>query len=161
MDWGNFFAEYGVAFFWLFIAIAAAVVESQTCDLVALWFVPGALTAMVVSLFVDWVWLQIIIFLVLSVSTLVLAKTVFKKHLPQNKAEKLNADSYVGEHGVVTEEIDNILETGSVKLRGLVWTARSSDDAVKIPVGSVITVREIAGVKLICEPYKTEPTEGK
>ena len=33
MDWGNFFAEYGVAFFWLFIAIAAAVVESQTCDL--------------------------------------------------------------------------------------------------------------------------------
>jgi membrane protein implicated in regulation of membrane protease activity len=161
MDWGNFFAEYGVAFFWLFIAIAAAVVESQTCDLVALWFVPGALTAMVVSLFVDWVWLQIIIFLVLSVSTLVLAKTVFKKHLPHNKAEKLNADSYVGEHGVVTEEIDNILETGSVKLRGLVWTARSNDDAVKIPVGSVITVREIAGVKLICEPYKTEPTEGK
>ena len=161
MDWGNFFAEYGVAFFWLFIAIAAAVVESQTCDLVALWFVPGALTAMVVSLFVDWVWLQIAIFLVLSVSTLVLAKTVLKNHLPQNKAEKLNADSYVGEHGVVTEEIDNILETGSVKLRGLVWTARSNDDAVKIPVGSVITVREIAGVKLICEPYKTEPKEGK
>ena len=161
MDWGIFFAEYGVAFFWLFIAIAAAVVESQTCDLVALWFVPGALTAMVVSLFVDWVWLQIIIFLVLSVLTLVLAKTVFKKHLPQNKAEKLNADSYVGEHGVVTEEINNIKETGSVKLKGLVWTARSSDDAVKIPVGSVITVREIAGVKLICEPYKTEPTEGK
>ena len=76
MDWGSFFAEYGVALFWLIIAIAAAVVESQTCDLVALWFVPGALTAMVVSLFVDWVWLQIVIFLVLSASTLILAKTV-------------------------------------------------------------------------------------
>lgn len=161
MDWGSFFAEYGVALFWLFIAIAAAVVESQTCDLVALWFVPGALTAMVVSLFVDWVWLQIAIFLVLSASTLILAKTVFKKHLPQNKAEKLNADSYVGEHGVVTEEIDNILETGSVKLRGLVWTARSSDDAVRIPVGSVITVCEIAGVKLICEPFQAENAEKK
>lgn len=161
MDWGSFFAEYGVALFWLFIAIAAAVVESQTCDLVALWFVPGALTAMVVSLFVDWVWLQIAIFLVLSASTLILAKTVLKKHLPQNKAEKLNADSYVGEHGVVTEEIDNILETGSVKLRGLVWTARSSDDAVRIPVGSVITVCEIAGVKLICEPFQAENAEKK
>ena len=161
MDWGSFFAEYGVALFWLFIAIAAAVVESQTCDLVALWFVPGALTAMVVSLFVDWVWLQIVIFLVLSASTLILAKTVLKKHLPQNKAEKLNADSYVGEHGVVTEEIDNILETGSVKLRGLVWTARSSDDAVRIPVGSVITVCEIAGVKLICEPFQAENAEKK
>ncbi|MBQ8213240.1 MAG: NfeD family protein [Clostridia bacterium] len=161
MDWGSFFAEYGVALFWLIIAIAAAVVESQTCDLVALWFVPGALTAMVVSLFVDWVWLQIAIFLVLSASTLILAKTVLKKHLPQNKAEKLNADSYVGEHGVVTEEIDNILETGSVKLRGLVWTARSSDDAVRIPVGSVITVCEIAGVKLICEPFQAENAEKK
>ena len=161
MDWGSFFAEYGVALFWLIIAIAAAVVESQTCDLVALWFVPGALTAMVVSLFVDWVWLQIVIFLVLSASTLILAKTVLKKHLPQNKAEKLNADSYVGEHGVVTEEIDNILETGSVKLRGLVWTARSSDDAVRIPVGSVITVCEIAGVKLICEPFQAENAEKK
>ena len=161
MDWGNFFATYGVAFFWLFLAIAAAAVEAQTCDLVALWFVPGALAAMVLSLFSDLMWLQIAIFLVLSVLTLVLTKTVLKKHLPQNKAEKLNADSYIGEHGVVTEDIDNIQETGSVKLKGLVWTARSRDDAVKIPAGTVITVCEIAGVKLICEPFDTAKTETK
>ena len=161
MDWGNFFVEYGAAFFWLFFAVAAAVVESQTCDLVALWFVPGALTAMLFALFTDWVWLEITVFLVLSVLMLVLAKTVLKKHLPQHKAEKLNADSYIGEHGVVTEDIDNIRETGSVKLKGLIWTARSDDDAEKIPAGTVITVCEIAGVKLICKPFDAAESEAK
>ena len=161
MDWGNFFVEYGAAFFWLFLAIAAAVVESQTCDLVALWFVPGALTAMLFALFTNWVWLEITLFLVLSVLMLVLAKTVFKKHLPQHKAEKLNTDSYIGEHGVVTEDIDNIGQTGSVKLKGLVWTARSDCDAVKIPAGRVVTVCNIAGVKLICKPYDAATNETK
>ena len=160
MDWGNFFVENGAVFFWLLVAITAAVVEGFTCDLVSIWFVPGALSAMLLSLFVHSVWWQIAVFLALSVTTLVLAKTVFKKHLPQSKPSRMNADALIGAHGIVEEDIDNLRETGSVKVKSLVWTARSTDDAVTIPAGSLVMIREIRGVKLICEPRKA-PEESR
>lgn len=160
MDWGNFFAENGAAFFWLFVAVAAAITEGMTCDLVALWFVPGALSAMLLSLFVDSVWLQITLFLALSILTLVLAKTVFKRFMPQNKSKnRTNVDALIGTHGIVEEDIDNLHETGSVKVKALMWTARSTDDTVKIPAGSIVRICEISGVKLICEPQVEEPNQ--
>ena len=164
MDIGVFLTENGAALFWLFVAIAAAVTESMTCDLVALWFVPGALAAMLLSMFVDSAWWQIALFLALSVVTLLLAKTVFKKYMPQSKTKnRTNADALIGTHGIVQEEIDNLCEKGSVKVKALVWTARSIDDTVKIPAGTIVTVCDIAGVKLICKPQiETEPeTENK
>ncbi len=152
MNIGELFAENAGVFLWLGVAIAAAIVESMTCDLVAIWFVPGALAAMVFSIFVDSFLWQTVLFLGLSVVVLVLMKTVFKKYLPQNRSTKMNADAIIGTHGIVEEEIDNLLGTGSVKIGALVWTARSTDDNVKIPSGSLITVCEIRGVKAICEP---------
>ncbi len=154
MDWGTFFAENWTVFFWLLVAIAAAVVESQTCDLVSIWFVPGALSAMLLSLLGDSIWGQIAVFLAVSVTILVLAKTVFKKHLPQSKPTNMNADALIGTHAIVEETIDNLRETGSVKVKSLVWTARSTDDSVVIPAGNLVTVCEIRGVKLICEPRR-------
>ena len=66
MDWGIFFAENGATIGWMLVAIAAAAIESLTCDLVSIWFVPGAIGALLLSLFVDGVWWQIGLFLVLS-----------------------------------------------------------------------------------------------
>lgn len=161
MDWGSFFAENGAAIFWLLVAVLAAVVESFTCDLVALWFVPGALVAMLLSMFVDLVWIQIAIFLLLSIVMLILTKTVLKKHLPQAKTEKMNADSLIGQHGVVIEEINNIQETGSVKIKGLVWTARTTNDSEVVPPKAIVTVCGIEGVKLICQMQKESKQEIK
>ena len=151
MELSQFIAAYGAAFVWLFVAVAALFIESQTCELVSIWFVPGALAAMISSLIVDWKWLQTTLFLSISFVMLFLMKTVFKKYLPQSKPSNLNADSLIGATAVVEEEIDNVYGKGSVKVKGLVWSARSADDAVKIPAGALVTVREIAGVKLICE----------
>ena len=142
--------ENGDVFFWLMVAIATAVVEGLTCGLVSIWFVPGALGALILALCTDLIWLQVLVFLLLSLTTLILCKTVFKNVLNKKKTFQANSDALIGAHGVVEEDIDNIHETGSVKIRSLVWTARSVDDNVVIPAGTVITVREIAGVKLIC-----------
>ena len=73
--------------------------------------------------------------------------------MPQNKAKnRTNADALIGAHAIVQETIDNLHESGSVKVKGLVWTARSTDDDITIPAGSLVTVCEISGVKLICKP---------
>ena len=151
MEWSEFFAAYGAALVWLLIAIVAAIIEGLTCDLVSIWFVPGALAAMLLSFFVDLIGLQIAVFLILSILSLVLAKTVFRKYLPQARPQKLNADALIGEHAVVQEEINNLYETGSVKINGLVWSARSAAEGETIPSGAIVTVCEIKGVKLICK----------
>ena len=154
MEWGNFIAENGAAFFWLFVAISAAVVEGMTMGLVSIWFVPGALAAMLLSLFVDSVWLQIAVFLLLSLAVLLLTRKVLKKYPKVNSRNQMNADALIGKRGIVAEEINNLHQTGSVKLNALVWTARSCEESVIIPAGAVVTVCEISGVKLICKPVE-------
>ena len=144
------FIENGDVFFWLMVAIATAVIEGLTCGLVSIWFGPGALVALILALFTDLIWVQILVFLVLSLITLILFKTVFKNVFRRKNAFQANSDALIGAHGIVEETIDNIRETGSVKVRSLVWTARSDDDSVVIPAGSVVTVHAISGVKLIC-----------
>ena len=161
MDLQVLITEGGAAFLWLFVAIAAVVVESMTCDLVAIWFVPGALTAMLLSMFVSSIGWQVAIFLGLSVVVLVLAKTVFKKYMPKTKKNVMNADAMIGARAVVTEEIDNLHGTGSVRVNGVAWTARATDPEATIPQGSVVIVKQIAGVKLICEPEEDDQDQNK
>ena len=148
---GGFFAEYGLALFWVAIIAIAAVVEAETCDLVAIWFVPGAITAMILAFCGVELWIQAVVFIAVSAVSLILFFTVFKKRIPKKEAIPTNVDALIGAKGIVEEKIDNIRETGSVKLRGLVWSARSADEAVTIEVGSIVTVKEIVGVKLICQ----------
>ena len=52
----------------------------------------------------------------------------------------------------VTEELNNPAQSGAVRVNGLEWSARSVDDAVTVEKGQLVVIREISGVKLICEP---------
>ena len=152
----EFFAEYGFALFWIAVVAAAAIVEAETCDLVAIWFVPGALISMIIALFGVDFWIQAVVFIAISAASLILFFTVFKKRIPKKKKHQTNSDALIDAKGIVEEEINNIHEAGSVKVRGLVWTARSASDDIIIPAGTVVRVVEISGVKLICEPQKDD-----
>ena len=66
----------------------------------------------------------------------------------QHNTEKTNYELDVGKTAVVTEDIDNEFSVGRVKLNGVNWEARSEDGA-KISAGSVVTVKEVDGAKLI------------
>lgn len=65
-------------------------------------------------------------------------------------------ESLIGMSAVVVSEIDNQSEQGQAKLNGLDWMARSMDEKITIPVGTVVTVLEVRGVKLIVEERKEE-----
>ena len=55
---------------WLIVMVLFLVVEGITVGLVSLWFALGALAALLVSLGVDNVWVQIAVFLVVSAAAL-------------------------------------------------------------------------------------------
>lgn len=141
-----------MALFWLVALIVFAVAEAVTVGLVSIWFAGGSLVALVTTSLGGPLWLQITLFLVVSCVLLALLRPFVKKvSLPHQT--RTNADRHLGQTALVTEEINNLQETGAVKLDGVTWTARSADGGV-IPVGTLITVQKIAGVKVLVTPVR-------
>ena len=62
---------------------------------------------------------------------------------------KTNAESLVGRQAIVVSEIDNLQGIGQVTVGGQEWSARSLNENLKLPVGMVVEVVAINGVKLI------------
>ena len=136
--------------FWLIAFILFVVGEAVTVGLVAIWFAVGALGALAAAALGGGLWLQIVIFLLLSALSLMLLKPLSRRWMAGHKAARTNADRVIGETALVTEDIDNALAAGQVQVDGQIWSARSAHDVV-IPAGSRVKVLSIQGVKVIVE----------
>lgn len=135
---------------WFALAILLLVVELATVQFVSIWFSASALvTGIVVTIFNDMpiVW-QIVLFVVLSVVALFATRPLVKKLTSGSKSSKTNLELNIDKPAVVTEKIDNIKETGAIRINGLVWTARSIDNSV-IDVGEIVVFKEISGNKAL------------
>ena len=136
----------------VFIAWAAAlvlllIVEGITAQLVTIWFAAGALVAMVAAVFHAPLWLQFVMFAVVSIVTLIATRPLARK-INNRAKESLNADRIIGMDGLVTEDIDNMESKGLIKVDGASWTARSGDGE-KIESGATVVIEKIEGVKAI------------
>ena len=148
--------DYVMTIVWTAAIILFGIVEAVTAGLVCIWFVAGALVALVAA-FVDApLSVQIILFLVVSAAALALTRPVLRK-ITNAKATPTNADRVLGEVAKVTETIDNENSTGAVYVDGKTWTARSIDGTV-IPAGDRVCIESMEGVKLFVKQVekKTE-----
>ena len=139
--------------FWAAALVFAIIAEAGTAALVSVWFMPGILASLILAICKVDLWIQLVAFFALSAVCFFLGFKFFRKRMFKNPKARMNADGLIGELGVVTEEIDNLVETGSVKIQHKIWTARSATEE-KIPAGSIVRIEEISGVKLICRPEK-------
>ena len=135
--------------FWAAATVVFIVVELATVGLASIWFALGALCALIAAALGAKLWLQIVLFFVVSVITLILTRPLVKKYI-NGKTHATNADRVLGMTAVVKEAVDNLAGTGAVFADGKVWSARSADGA-PIEPGTLVTVQEIQGVKLIVE----------
>ena len=134
--------------FWLISMIVLFVVEAATVNLMTLWFAFGALAALITSLLGGELWLQIVMFIAVTVITLIPTRKLAKKYFSKSHHQATNSDIVIGKDCIVVEEIDNLISTGAVKCLGKEWTARS-EDGRKIATGETVTAVAIEGVKLI------------
>ena len=132
---------------WLVILAVMIVLEIFSLGLTTIWFGIGAIGAAIVSWMGYGIWVQLIVFAVLSVIAMAVFRPLAVKYLNKDK-EKTNTDGVVGEVVVVTKEINNEMAAGEVQLNGMSWTARSQDGRV-IPEAERVTVVSVQGVKLI------------
>lgn len=136
-----------VYIFWAAAILIFGIAEAVTVQLVSIWFLVGAIAALIAALCGATPVIQIIIFIAVSVLALVITRPLVKKYISPKK-ENTNADRVIGQIGIVNEDIDNINAKGQVKADGKIWTARSIDNSI-IPAGSEVIIDRIDGVKLI------------
>lgn len=135
---------------WIVVLVATLAIEAMTMGLTTIWFSGGALAAVIVELLNGGIWMQIIVFLVISLVLLFYTRPIAVKHFNKER-EKTNLDSVIGKTAVVTIPIHNLKETGQVMLDGKEWTARSNDSTKQIEKEALVKVISIKGVKLIVE----------
>ena len=137
---------------WLVALLVFLFVEAQSVTMVSLWFAAGALAALIAALCGAELWLQIVLFFVVSIALLAALRPLARKFFTP-KITKTNVDSIIGAQGLVTAPIDNIVAQGQVKLNGMEWTARSTSGET-IEAGTLVKVDKIEGVKAFVTPVK-------
>ena len=109
---------------WLGVIVVGILLEAITVQLVSIWFVLGALVALLCSLLTDHVGLQLAVFAIVTLLSLVFTRPLVQRKI-HTKAEPTNADRVIGQAALVTEEINNEIGTGMVNVAGQIWTARA------------------------------------
>ena len=135
-------------YIWLGIAVVLLIVEVMTVGLTTIWFAVGALISMTLAFCGAGEVAQVIVFVVTSVVLLVFTRPLVQKYV-NNKHVRTNVDAIVGMTGRVVEAINGIEGTGAVLVDGKTWSARTEDEMKVIPVDTIVTVREVSGVKLL------------
>lgn len=138
---------------WLIVLILCIGIELGTMGLTSIWFAGGSIPAIIVAAFGGPVWLQVILFLIVSLILLFFTRPIAVKYFNKDRI-KTNAESLIGRTAIVISDINNLEGIGQVTVSGQEWSARSTDEGVEIPTGAVVIVRAINGVKLIVEERK-------
>lgn len=140
------------AILWLVLMFLFVSMELATVSMTSLWFAAGALVAVIASLLHVPVAVQVVLFIAVSGACLWLLRPMVKKYFTP-KLTKTNVDAMIGREGIVTAQVDNLQATGTVKLSGLEWSARSSSGDT-IASGVRVRVDRIEGVKVYVTPVE-------
>ena len=131
-------------FGWLIIILVFLIIEGMTTNLVTIWFAFGALCAFISSYFTNNIIIELIVFIVFTILSLIFTKPILDKYIKKDTI-KTNIDMIIGKTGIVTEDITP-LKCGRVKLQGKSFMAISDKEIKK---DKNVEVLKIEGVKVI------------
>ena len=135
---------------WLAAFVVLIGIEAATMALTTIWFAGGAVAAFLAAVLGASVQVQLVVFLIVSLILLLFTRPLAIRFV-NRETVKTNVDGLIGRKAKVIKKIDNNEPSGAAVIDGQEWTARSADDAVTIPVGTHVVIKEVRGVKLIVE----------
>ena len=141
---------------WLILLACFLVVEAITVGLTTIWFAGGALVAAIASGLGAGILIQWVLFLIVSLALLIFTRPMAVRYMKKG-VPKTTVNTLIGERAVVIQKINNLEQTGQVRINDIEWMARTSSDEVTIPEHAIVTIEDVQGVKLIVK----EETEGK
>lgn len=136
--------------FWLAMFLLLAIIEIVTLDLFFIMLSAGALAALFGGLLGGPFWAQVVIFCVVSLLMILFVRPVALRHLNRGPADlRTNVERLIGETAMTLEAVTD--NSGTVKIGGDTWTARSSDGS-QIPAGQRVQVARIDGATAVVAP---------
>lgn len=133
-------------YIWLGVVVVTLVVEFVTFDLVSVWLSCGALVALILAACKVSYEIQIIVAVVISLVLILSLRKVALKWLTKSK-EKTNIDLIIGKKVKLLSKITED-QMGTVKINGITYSAKSSNDE-QINEGEYVIIEKIEGNKLI------------
>ena len=133
---------------WVVIMAIGIIVESQTSELVSIWFAISSAVAIVCAIAGLDIVVQVAVFAILTL-VLLIATRPFVKKLTKNTKVSTNADRLIGMVGKVTKDIEPD-ERGLVKVEYQEWTAISVNNQF-VPCGTKVIIKDITGNKLVVD----------
>jgi membrane protein implicated in regulation of membrane protease activity len=130
---------------WILLAVLFAAGEVMSMGFFLAPFAVGALVGALAELAGATAALSVIVFLVTSGLLFGFVRPIARRHLRTPAQLRTGTAALIGQSAMVTERVDNDAQTGSVKLEGELWTARSWDDDEVIEAGKRVNVVEIRG----------------
>lgn len=140
--------------FWLGAFVVFLAIETGTLGLVSIWFAVGALGALLTAWLGGMLWLQIVVFLVLSCAALACLRPLANKYIAP-KITATNADRLIGTVAIINGDVDNLLAKGEIILDGIPWSARSTNGE-PIPAGTTVRVDRMEGVRVYVTPVEVK-----
>ena len=90
---------------------------------------------------------QLVVFIVGSLATLLLVRPIARRHMRTPPKARSGTAALIGAPAVVLERVD--LNSGQIKLAGEVWSARALEGAGTFDPGANVQVVEISGATAI------------
>lgn len=149
MEW-SMWSNGTLMWFWFGLALLLLVIELVTVGLTTIWFCLGALFAGVTAALGGGLPLQLAVFLIVSVVLFLFTRPLAIRYLNTDRV-RTNYEREIGKIVILTEDVDNLRQTGRAQLDGKEWTVRAADDAQCFKKGEHVVVKGISGVKLLVE----------
>lgn len=133
--------------FWIVSCVLFTLLEAFTQQFVSIWFLSGSIVAMLVSYLGFPIETQCILFVIVSLITLIAFRPVVKKFV-QGEIVPTNTDYNIGKLAIVTTSFDEITKEGRVLVNDMDWAAKSLDDLAH-KKGEKVIIERIEGVKCL------------
>ncbi|MFT0763157.1 NfeD family protein [Scrofimicrobium sp. R131] len=135
---------------WFIAALVLGIIELLSVDLFFLTLAIAAVAGGVAGALGAEIWLQIVVFVVVSILLLIFIRPWAKRHLERSTPQiHTNAQALIGKSAVVTQTLEG--SAGRVQLDGSEWSARGEGERV-IAAGTQVWVVAIDGATAIVTP---------
>nr|MBQ4320274.1 NfeD family protein [Clostridia bacterium] len=129
-------------YIWISLAVFALIIETASLKYTALCFLVSSLGALVLSLAGLEIWVQTLVFFILTALFVTLRYTVLKKFLGSVNGRGIDPATLIGMQALVTQTIDNDENSGRVRLSGREWRAKANDGKMVYESGTRVTLLE-------------------
>ena len=141
---------------WLVITILLGIIFAYAKNETALWFMISSALTLILSLFVNNVWIQCIVFLLIGTLLHFIMRKGYQKRKEEEEKKK-HLQTLIESIGNITEEVSNE-KSGMVKINEEICPCIALE---KIAIGSKVKVLNVEGMYLVVSKIKEEKPKKK